>query len=254
MAKIDIEILQSTYFTFDKPIEYKNLKIYPILVKDWSVFEKCIPILDLEKNNCGDIEILQMSYLKWLLYMTIQDEEFGKYTMPRLFKILNLCFKTSEICFDLHEYDTNKPTFTIDDVELNARDFDYIRKVVLYQNIPNYEDDSNISQDMKEAIAEYNAFKSKNIILPSLEEEIAILSNERGCDEEKIYNMTYRKFKIALNKIIELVDYKIMKTAEVSGMVTFKQPIDHWLYKTKKNKYGDAIADFDSFKNKVEGV
>lgn len=249
--KIDVKTLQP-FLTFDKPIEYKGLHIHPILVKDWDIFEKCVSVLDLEKNNTDNIEVLQMSYFKWLLYMSIQDEQFGNFVIPRLYKILSLCFKTNEIELDLHEYDTNKPTWSINGIELSAKDFEYFRKVVFLQNIPDYEDGSNISQDMKEAIAEYKAFKSKNIVMPTLEEEIIVLANNRGCDEEKIYNMTYRKFRIALTKITDLVEYNITKTAEMSGFVTFKQPVDHWLYKTKKSKYSEAVADFDEFKNKVE--
>lgn len=261
MVKIDKDFLESNYFTFDKPIDFKEatyeidgetvtstLKIYPILVKDWLVFANCVVVLDLEKNNTNDISIIQMSYLKWLLLTSLQDDSFGKTVMTRLYKLLSLCFKTQDINFEFDEKE--KPIITINGFQLTSKDFDYFRKVIMFQNLSYYEEEKVIDADLKKAIDDYNDLMNRNFVMPSLERQVVIVANERHVMEDVIFNMTYRKFSMALSEINGKLDYQINKTAEVSGMVEFKQPIDHWIYKAKKEK-DTGFVDLDTVKDKI---
>jgi hypothetical protein len=77
---IDIEQLKLTYFQNDEPCPYKlkcgyELKIYPIKVKDWSIFDKSLDILQIEKNEINDIKIIQMSYLDFLNYLISNEND-----------------------------------------------------------------------------------------------------------------------------------------------------------------------------------
>ena len=263
---LNVDFLKTNYFTFEKPVDFKQekyeieedgklkeiistLKVYPVTVRDWLTFANCVVVLDLEKNNTDDISIIQMSYLKWILTSSIKDEEFGNEVMPRLYKLMNICFKTEDIVFDLGENQT--PIWYINGFKLNSKDFDYFRKLVMYQNISEYEDDSMVDSDFKKAMEEYNDLANRGVEMPSLERQIVIVANERHVMEEVIYDMSYRKFRIALAEINGKIEYQINKTAEVSGMVEFKQPIDHWIYKAKKDRYSQGLVDVDALKDKI---
>lgn len=256
MGKIDIDYYQSNYFTFNKPVQWKGLTLHPIKVKDWLEFASCCVVLDLNKNDTEDIEIIQMNYLKWLIIMSLTEDEngelsFGGYILPKLYRILVLCFNEEDIEVSLDE--DYKAFVRIGKVILNPKDFDEFRVLVMYQNLSEYEEKKIIDSDLQQAIDDYNELATKNIEIPTLERQIVILANERHTMEETIFEMPYRKFKMALDEVVGKLDYQINKTAETSGMVTFKQPIDHWIYKAKKNKNAVVGAiDYETFKNKIQ--
>ena len=256
MAKINVDYYQSKYFTFNKPVQWKGLTLHPIKVKDWLEFASCCVVLDLNKNETDNIEIIQMNYLKWLIIMSLTEDEngelgFGDYVMPKLYRILVLCFSVDDIEVSLDE--EYRAFIRIGKVKLSPKDFDEFRILVMYQNLSEYEEKKIIDSDLQKAIDDYNDLVNRDIEIPSLERQIVVLANERHVMEETIFEMPYRKFKMALDEIIGKLDYQINKTAERSGMVEFKQPIDHWIYKAKKNKNAVIGAvDYSELESKIK--
>lgn len=256
MAKIDVEYYQSNYFTFNKPIDWKGLKIHPIKVKDWLDFASCSVILDLDKNNTDNLEVIQMNYLKWLIITSLSQDEngnlsFGDFVMPRLYRILVLCFGMEDIEVSLDE--DFKAYIKVGKVILTPKDFDEFKVLIMYQNLSDFEEKKVIDSDLQKAIDDYNDLANRDIEIPTLERQIVILANERHVMEEDIFEMPYRKFKMALEEVIGKLEYQINKTAETSGMVEFKQPIDHWIYKAKKNKNAVIGAiDYSEFESKIK--
>lgn len=49
--------------TFDLPIEYKNLKIYPATIDNYYEFYTYVGCFFLEKNSIPDVRIIQISLL-----------------------------------------------------------------------------------------------------------------------------------------------------------------------------------------------
>lgn len=252
-SKIDLENLQSNYFTFCKPIDFNGLKLHYVKVRDWIDFASCVQILDLDKNESGDIEIIQMSYLKWFLLNCMYNEGFGSFALPKLFKLLSICFNTTDINFDLNEDKDFKPSWIINGKALNQKDFDLFKKIIMYQNIPNYEDEEGMDTDYKQAMREYYDLKAKNIEFPSLERQIVIMANERHVMEESIYDMPYRKFRMGIEEMKAKYDWQLYKGAELGGMVTFKQEVSDWIYKTKQQE-AQGMVDYDAFKDKLESA
>ena len=62
--------------------------------------------------------------------------------------------------------------------------------------------------------------------------------------------MSIRKFALLLGVIDSKLHYQIYKTGECSGMVTFKEPITHWMY--SKNNKADGLLRYGSFKDKLK--
>ena len=67
MSVDNIKKYVESFGIFGEPVEYKGLSIYPITMKDAYGFNKHIEIMNIDKNNMGDIEIIQMSYLYFLI-------------------------------------------------------------------------------------------------------------------------------------------------------------------------------------------
>ena len=70
---------------------------------------------------------------------------------------------------------------------------------------------------------------NQNKLGASVERKMVCLSIATNYTFEQIYNMSIRKFMMALNIVDDLINYKIMKTATMSGFVSLPkgQTIEH---------------------------
>lgn len=259
---VDIEKLEKEYFYFDKEVPYElkcgtTINIYPILLEDWYIFEKCYEILVFNKREVPIPEIIQMSYLQFLLEVLCGEE----INVNRLMKILELCLhvdlNTDKIKFIYDEH--KKPNIVwcnkrdIIKAIISPKDFDDIKKIILYQNIPNY-DDTYMSKDVREVINETIRVRDGNFEPITIEDKMGFLGNEIGLLKKDMLKMTYREFDIRFNMAVERMDYQINKTAELVGNVKFNRKIEHLLKKTKKNKLEEFFTNADEFTNKINSV
>ena len=69
------EIFKNYYdeLTFDDPIDYKGLLLYPVSIRKINKFLQSSSVLCIQKEYIPDKEIIKMSYLKFL--MTNIDKE-----------------------------------------------------------------------------------------------------------------------------------------------------------------------------------
>ena len=257
---IDINQIARKYFFKDKPVDYKLkcgevINIYPILVEDWDEFEENYDILCFEKNKIPIPEIIQMSYLQFIIEVVLKKEEINQ---NKLYNIFKICLKLKEKNDIKFGYEKNKPILVICDNEyvkykINSKDFDEIKKIILYQNILGY-DDSVISADIQKIINEYYKAKNGNIEFLNLEDKMAFLGNNSGLTKNQMLKMTYREFSKRYEWAVDQMDYQINKTAEMSGNVKFEKKVEHLIYKKKKNKYEQFCTDEESFKNKINNI
>lgn len=259
---VNIGYLQRKYFYKNKPVPYKlkcgvEIEIYPVMVEDSDIFEENYDILTFNKAEIPVAEIIQMSYLQFLIEIMLKKEE-GKenYNEYKLANILSLCLHEDYI---FPEYSNGKPILCICDKEktiksiINHKDFDEIKKIILYQNIKDY-DDSYISKDIRKVMNEYYKATNNNIEPLTLEDKLAFLGNEIGLTTEQMLKMTYREFNNRFEWAVEKMDYQINKTAEMSGNVKFDKKLEHLIYKPKKDKYEQFFKDKDEFVNKINSI
>ena len=64
------------FVTFGNPVEYKGLKIKPILAKDALRFLDAVSVLQIEKNKIPSVEIIQMSYLEFMVNFMMAYNEY----------------------------------------------------------------------------------------------------------------------------------------------------------------------------------
>lgn len=249
---VDIEYLTRKYFTFDKPVEYvlrkdEQIEIYPILVKDWVIFEECYDIFNYDKNSSGVVEIIQMSYLQFLMEVIGENDEL---VFNKLYNILQICCKTENIQYGIDE--SGKYFLAIDNKIITSHHFDDIKKIILFQNIVNY-DDTEISADIKKIIDDYNRLSSGDVANPTLETKLSYVGNECGLQKKDMLEMTYREFDNRFNLAIELMGYHINKMAEAQGC-TFKEKLEHPIYRKIKNKFSQFFSDSNTVKKTIEGA
>ncbi len=249
----------SYYTTFDLPIQYKSIKIYPILVKDvmpLSLYSSC---LTLDKNSSPNPEIISMSYLKYLYYLnTVKDAEPYLAYFDRL---LGLCLKDDSSFNDPMEslkryrYENGEPYFIIGDEKFYSFDFEEMRNIISQQNMIELPDE-NMSIEVRKSLEDARRYKNKsnNENPASLEDYIISLSVVTGWEFDYIYSMPYRKFIKAIRRYDNYVHYKIYLSASLSGFVEFKDKsvIKHWLSNIDDtDKYSDVSVELDKLKEKV---
>lgn len=234
---LDIQYLKQQYFTFDKPIPFKSFYIYPVMLEKYYDFMYSHDILDIDKNSIPDKKIVKMTYLEFLINILQESEA----VQIKLSNILNICLK---IDLDSVEVKIKDNQLIINGETIDGKDFDVLRKIILYQNIPSY-DDRYVDPEIKKLQERHDNIVNKgmdDIQPPTLEDLMIALIAELGYTIEYVTQLSWRKFSLLLKSVEDKIDYKIKKAAEMGGMVTFKEPIEHWIYKKKKDRFANAFA------------
>ena len=240
------EIYKNYYeeLTFDDPIDYKGLLLYPVSIRKINKFLQSSSVIRIQKEYIPDKEIIKMSYLKFL--MTNIDKEKEEYGESLTFDLLALCFmicmRIEEISIRIFMDEDGKAKLILNDVEIDENEFDYLRKLILYQNLPNY-DDELMNPDLKNDLEQADKIKNGGEETEDFEHLIANLVIGTGMNIDDVKNLPIRKFYIIGQVMDRKLHYSIYKQASVGGFVEFKQPITHYL---KKN--------IDLLENKVTTV
>lgn len=239
---------------FDQPRDYKDLKIYPVTIKDYYLFNSTIGCLLLDKNSIPDPKIISMTYLEYL-YTKIKDDSLYFVMLDSLLRMcLHIPLESKDIQY---LYDTKKrPFIKIGKVELWDDDITELKKIICDQNMIDLPDE-NISLEARKAFQKAKDYKQKQsgIKMAGLEDQICCVLISTSLTLEDISKLTIRKF----NKIIERVDmklhYQIYLQAKMGGMVTFKDEsfIKHWLSEVEPvDKYAEAKVALEDMEEKLK--
>lgn len=254
---VNLEYLKQVYFTFDQPVPYslgnKILYIAPIKLKDSNLFLSAIDILNIDKNSCSDVKIIQMSYLQFLCerilngnYKTKQEKDLMNY---KFYIIMNLCLGIKSPVFyydnNVKLYDSNNP-----EIIINAKQFEEIKKIIMYQNIVHY-DDSYINPELKQVMFDVDEVKNKDLQVPDLERQIAIITSHCGLSKKEQIDMTYRSHSLLFEEVSGEVEFETIRpVALISGS---SDKLEHWIFKKKKNKFKDYVETVDAYTKNIGG-
>lgn len=250
----DVNKYIEPYVSLDMPVEYKELKIKPILMKDIFTFLYVSDILTIEKNKIPDVDVIQMSYLDFIVKKLLLDSTSidadnevtqGGLWKYKLSKIIELCLdaELSNVDFIC---ENNKFKLKINNIIIDSKDFDEIKRIILYQNFYDF-DDTPMSDDFKKVVDDYYKLKYKRIKMPSIEDKKDVIMFKTSYTSEQISNMTYRRFERLFYKIVAEDDYMVGAMFKTAGN---KEPLEHWVYKDKKNRYSEIFSDSDAFKDR----
>ena len=250
-VSIDLDYLEHNFFYFDIPVEYKlesdtAIKIYPVTVRDSEFFLFSKDVLEFDKNSLPDVKIIQMSYLQYLNEHMLKDKK----QLDKFINILVLCLKftTPYILQDekgkpfLYDKDKN--------VRINEKQFEDIRRIILYQNIVDY-DDEYINPELKKNLQEVAYLKNKNIEIPTLERKIAIITSHTGILKSVQLEMTYRSHSLLFQEVYEETEYTTIYPILAFAGKTDKT--DKWIYKIKKGKFADQTISVSQYNKQAGG-
>lgn len=250
---MNIEQLDRQYFYFDKPVPYEVdggvVLIYPIELMDSELFLASCDILVINKNVTPSVEIIQMSYLEFLVKEVLREEV----NRAKLQILLKYCLHLEKPRVVI---DGNKYLIADDeaDVLINSRQFEDIRRIIMYQNVLHY-DDSYVDSDLKKAMEETDALKHSNTELPSVERKMAIITAHCGMPKSEQLKMTYRSHCLLFEEVSGEVEFStarlmVFLANMFSGKKGRPQEIDHWIYRKKKGKFDGYVTELNQHTSK----
>lgn len=288
----ELQFLDQNYFVFDTPVPFKEgLVLYPVTVRHYNEFLVCSSCCMLNKNKTT--EGLMLTNLEFLIH-NMEDEQNGKTISAQFSRLMELVFhiKNGYFCkkckkhFTFLEYlemlqkspefivcpdcggeefsevlkyyvdqKTHKSEFLINGVVVNSKDFDRLRQIILYQNLPDYVDDSFVNEEIKEDQRKRQEILSKGQqgVSASLEKKIVAVASATGFKIEDIYDYSIRKFLMLLTTVDDMIRYQADRVGLMTGMVSTKTPIEHWIYKKDKSLY-EGYRDANEYKASINSA
>ena len=287
----DVEYFRDKYYTYDLPIPFKEgLTMYPVYVKDYNEFLSCSACLTLNKNDTPEgIRMTNIDYLVskmkdkeegplWSLRFTkilelclhiksglkcpkcgkfMSFEEFyKKYDDPTIEDknsiLICECGEKFEETVKFVQNEKKRTEFMFDGVKVDTKEFNKLRQYLMYQNLPDFKDDSWVDKAIRDDQAARAEMKNRGMGTASLERKIIGVSINTNLKMDEVYNLSMRKFLIYLGMIDDIMNYKITKQALMSGFASLPkgESIDHWLYKKDEGFYGKAM-DADAYKTQI---
>lgn len=242
---------------YSSPYHYTNdLVLYPVLMKDILTFSVLKSSIIVRKNSIFPVKkIIKMTYLDFLFYSHNNFELAEEFKMPALpsyysfaFKLLKLVFKGQEV-----KVNSARGGFMINGIEITPEQFEDIRRIIILQNGIDFDIDEFINRDTEEALLraqEASAGKDNS----TLEDYIDSVCLGMGISEADVREMSIRKFWRYVKRISKRDIFNIMKSAESSGMVKFKEPVEYWMSDIEtKDRFEEVKTDTQSLKKMISG-
>lgn len=243
------------YLTYDEPVPYKGLKIYPAIMRHYLDFHTYVTCLLYEKNSIPNPKIISMSYLRYLFYLTEEEQSPALYLCFMLLKMVLKIEKEDDLKFYKKG---ERAYFSVKGEEYTSEDFDKIKNIICIQNEIEQIDET-VKKEIRDALKkaqEYKMQQNQNKMC-SLEDQMLCVLISSSLNLEDIYKLTIRKFSKILSRIDHKMHYEIYLSASMSGFVEFKDKnsIKHWMSDlTQEDKYGDVKIDKDEMQSKIDGI
>ena len=247
------------YLIYNKEVKYnEHITLYPIKMKDIITFQQYQMALTLRKDAIfQDKQIIKMGYLEFIKYACRNDELAQKYNMPLLpfyydfiIGVLQLtCGEDVEI-----KYNTSTLDFSINDFLITDEVFDDLRKIIIIQNDIDFDIDEFMNIDTVKALEKAREFEAKkNKEKADIEDYIDSIIIGLKVTEDYVSNLTIRKFWRYIKRINKHEEYEACRSGQMSGMVTFKEPIQHWMTSIEvTDKYENLKTDEEELRSKIE--
>lgn len=244
---VDIDYYKNLYFLngFDVPYALKKggeVLISPIKLKDAYFYDWAIDVLNIQKNELGDVDIIQMSYLDFLVKVLFKkDKEYE----DKLRYLIFACLGEEYVSF---EQDKGKSCVVICDEKwtvqkiINHKEFDEISKIILNQNNAKY-DNRYVSPEVRQMMEEYCKIKYKDIEPPSLEKKKSFVCSKIGKTYSEISGMNYREFEMIYSALVDSEVYLATKITEASYKYEVKNPTSHPMFEKEKDPYSEIFED-----------
>lgn len=254
-----MEIRKETLFPlliYNKPVEYdKHITLYPVTMNDIVSFQMMSQSITVRKNSTfHDKKIIKMTYLDFLFYCMGNTQLEVEYKIPGLSQYYLLAIQLLQLCCKNSAITINQQTgqFYINEELVTPKIFDDLRRIIIIQNNIDFDIDEFLNYETEQRLIKAQKDLSKNDDKANIEDYIDSLVIAMNTTEERIMNMTIRKFYRYLKRYQLHESYTIAKTGECSGMVKFKEPIRHWMISLEvDDKYKNLKTDENELRGKM---
>ena len=246
------------YLIYNKPVKYsEKIVVYPVTMADVISFQMYSPSITLRKNSTfHDKNIIKMSYLDFLLYALGNAELEIQYKIPELSKYYFLAVNLLQLCCKDAEIKISNTTgqITINGEIVTPEIFDDLRRIIIIQNDIDFDVDEFLNYDTEQKLLKAQTSAHKSDLKTSIEDYIDSLVIAMNTTEDRVMNMTIRKFWRYIKRYQLHENYTILKTGECSGMVKFKEPIKHWMVTLEtEDRYENYKTNENDLRNKING-
>lgn len=247
---LKLDVIKSLYFEMDLPVPYRLasgdvLNIMPIRMVDSPFFLSSCDVLRIEKNKIPIPQVISMSYLQFLVGYYLPKNPQG---VQKLSNIFRLCIGMDKWDIQMDEkfkpYIVNKENSSI----IKPKEFDDLRRIIMYQNVPDY-DDSYVSPELEEAIQAEDRARSKNIDVPTIERRMAIITAHCGIGKEEQKNMTLRSHQLLFKEIVGEIDFYTVRPMSIYC----GKEIEHYVYPKKHGKFDRYITSVGDYHRSMGG-
>ena len=262
---VDMEELELLYFSNDDSVPYNlsnsidingnvckkeyKLMIRPIKVKEWSSFNNCLTVLTKELQDYNSPEIIQMSYLEFLFKVMLPTDQSGL-LLDKFCNILKLCLGMPDWKIKMDKKKRISILAPDDSFEITGKQFDDIKRIILYQNVPHY-DDTYIDPDLKKMMGEVDRLKSQGINVPTLERRMAIITAHCGIDKQTLMQYTMRSLQLLFEECAGEVEFTTLRPIMLYAGKA--KELEHWIYKKKKDRLDGYITSVESYNKSMGG-
>lgn len=234
----------------------KDLKTKPFKMRNYFDFYNNVWTLMIPKNDTDDIEILQMSYLRYLIEISLSPQ--NQHIMESALVILRLALDTDDIDFAYREINGKVKYLMVvnGQIEVSEFQFEKLRKQILAQNDVE-EDDDRYSSEVKKVLKEAQAFYArKNGKAADIVQQIQSYAYEMKVDLDKVFDLTIFQFKSMMGTIAHIKVADMLQYAKVAGYKEFSNPSDlpHWLSPIDDSKDDPVKLDADKVKKQMADV
>lgn len=245
-----------SYLYYDKPIPYKELKIFPVTMDKYFNFHFFVNCLLIDKNSIPKPEVIAMTYLNFLYFMSSTTELPYLYMFKELLKMVLHIDDDDAFYFGLDKKEN--AIFKINGITYDSEDLEQIRDIVFIQNCIEHIDDT-VQKEIRDAMekAEYYKMSQNANKMGTLEDQMICVLISTPLKLDDIYELTIRKFSKILSRVDHKLHYEIYLSAQMSGFVTFKDEnqIKHWMADlTKDDKFSDVKVDVEEMRHKIDSA
>lgn len=255
---MNVKINKETLFPFliyNKPIKYRNIILYPVTMNDIVAFQALSSSITVRKNSIfHEKKIIKMTYLDFLLYCLGNEELEAQYKIIGLSQYFIYAIQLLQLCCKDTDVKLNQKTgqIIINEEIITPEIFDDLRRIIIIQNDIDFDIDEFLNYDTEQRLLKAQKDLDKNKDKSNIEDYIDSLVIAMQTTEDKIMNMTIRKFWRYIKRYKLHENYTIMRTGECSGMVSFKEPIKHWMVSLEDDdKYKHLKADENEIRGKL---
>lgn len=241
------------FLIYNKPITYNNIILYPVTMNDVIMFQTFSNSITVRKNSIfRNKQIIKMSYLDFLFYSFGNTDLENEYKISDLSQYLFFALQLLRLCCKDQEVKIFQGNIFINNEIVTPEIFDDLRRIIIIQNEIDFDIDEFLNYDTEQKLlnAQHSVNKEEN--QANIEDYIDSLIIAMNISEERVMHMTIRKFWRYIKRYQLHEGYTIAKTGECSGMVSFKEPIKHWMASLEvDDKYKNIKMDENELKSKV---